>query len=1002
MRTCASCLILLFLFAPLVSEAQAADQARADLEAAFNGKIRPFIETYCVSCHGAKKPEADLDFSAVTTLASLLKDGPRWSLMLERLTTEEMPPVEAKRHPTNEARREAIAWFQAVHQDEIRRHAGDPGTVLARRLTNAEFDYTIRDLTGVDLKPTREFPFDPSNMAGFDNSGESLAMSPTLLKKYLQAARDISSHLYLRADGFGFAPHPMLSETDRDKFCVQQIIDFYRGQNIDYADYFQAAWRFRHRAQLGRPEMTLAQCAQENRVSAKYLTTLWSVLEDERTQIGPMAKLQSLWQAIPAPRGADATLPRAGCEEMREYVVGVRKKVEMRFLNLNTGEGGTEWLPFLVWKNEQYAKHRRSFDPAQLQVKNEVPRPAEGRIRIEGGNQFGPGQTVLVENTPGDPDLFVPAGQRPRYEAAWARFCSVFPDMFYKDQRGRNYFRTGRDEGRYLSAGYHNVLGYFRDDQPFYELLLDEPEQAKLDEMWREFDFIAAANIRSYVQFAISGTRGARESFRDREPGVPVDAHLNDVQIASTPVIKKLEADYLARVTNGDDVAINAIKDYFRATDDGVRWVEQTRLAAEPSHLKALLEFAERAYRRPLSADDREDLLGFYRASRERNLDHEAAIREAIVVVLLSPKFSYRVDLAQAASGIKPLSDHDLASRLSYFLWSSMPDAELLGHAARGDLHQPEVMAAQARRLLQDPRSRALALEFGGNWLEFRRFESTGTVDLERFPSFTPQLRQAMFEEPIRFLLDVFQRNRSVLDFLYARDTFVNPVLAKHYGMPTSADPQDEWVHVADAARYERGGILPMAVFLTKNAPGLWTSPVKRGYWVAKNVLGDRIPPPPPTVPELPKDEAKLNLPLREMLARHRADPNCAACHARFDALGLVFEGFDPVGDRRQKDLAGRVIDANATFPGGGEGRGVEGLRQYVREKRQDDFIDNLCRKFLAYALGRSLMVSDDPLILDMRRQLAADGYRFDNLIKAIVTSPQFLNKRGRDDLAAN
>jgi hypothetical protein len=154
-------------------------------------------------------------------------------------------------------------------------------------------------------------------------------------------------------------------------------------------------------------------------------------------------------------------------------------------------------------------------------------------------------------------------------------------------------------------------------------------------------------------------------------------------------------------------------------------------------------------------------------------------------------------------------------------------------------------------------------------------------------------------------------------------------------------------------------------------------------------------------VPELPTDEAKLDLPLREMLARHRADIACAACHDRFDALGLVFEGFDPVGDRRQKDLAGRAVDPRATFPGGSEGSGVEGLRQYLREKRQDDFVDNLCRKLLAYALGRSLMVSDDPLIEDMRRQLAADGHRFDNLIKAIVTSPQFLTKRGRDDLAA-
>jgi hypothetical protein len=258
-----------------------------------------------------------------------------------------------------------------------------------------------------------------------------------------------------------------------------------------------------------------------------------------------------------------------------------------------------------------------------------------------------------------------------------------------------------------------------------------------------------------------------------------------------------------------------------------------------------------------------------------------------------------------------------------------------------------------------------------------------------------------MYEEPIRFIMDVFQNNRPVLDFLYAKDTFVNPVLAKHYGMPVVAGNADNWVRIDDASAYNRGGLLPMAVFLTKNAPGLRTSPVKRGNWVVKNVLGEKIPPPPPVVPELPHDEAKLDLPLREMLARHRADPNCAACHARFDSLGLVFEGFGPLGETREKDLAGRAVDASATFPGGMQGLGLVGLRQYIQSARQDDFVDNLCRKLLAYALGRSLILTDDATIQDMKSKLVADGYHVDNLIDSIVTSRQFLYKRGPDGLAA-
>jgi hypothetical protein len=176
---------------------------------------------------------------------------------------------------------------------------------------------------------------------------------------------------------------------------------------------------------------------------------------------------------------------------------------------------------------------------------------------------------------------------------------------------------------------------------------------------------------------------------------------------------------------------------------------------------------------------------------------------------------------------------------------------------------------------------------------------------------------------------------------------------------------------------------------------------VKRGYWVVKNILGEQIPPPPASVPELPADEAKMDLPLREKLAQHRTNPNCAACHARFDSLGLVLEGYGPVGESRLRDLAGRPVETRATFPGGSEGAGLQGIRQYIRDHRERDFIDNFCGKLVAYALGRSLMLSDEQLIEDMRRGLTASRYRFDSAIESLVTSRQFLTKRGRNDLAA-
>jgi hypothetical protein len=722
------------------------------------------------------------------------------------------------------------------------------------------------------------------------------------------------------------------------------------------------------------------------------------VLELEKEEVGPLVKLQSLWRQLPVPAEHQPASARPDCRRMRDYVVQLRKKVEPRFLNITAGNVNTSSQPLLIWKNVQYATHRMKFDPAQLQVAGE--KKLHGPDMKEPGieNEFGPGRTVLVDNKPGDPDLIVPAGERKRYEAAFARFCRVFPDRFYMEERGRNYFDTSKDRGRYLSAGFHSRMGYFRDDQPLYELILSDEQRKELDAHWRDLEFIAAASKRTYIQFCSSGQRGER-GVAQTEGGKPATA-AEDREVTSEARIKQLQQSYLASAEGGDPRGIEAINGYFDTMNANIRWMERAHRDAEPAHLKALLRFASRAYRRPLASEEQNEVLGYYKTSRESGLEHEAAVRECILSLLVSPDFCYRADWLSAGSKVQRLSDYDVASRLSYFLWSSLPDEELLARAAAGDLHQPEVIAAQARRMLKDPRTRALAAEFGGSWLDFRRFDEIVTVDREHFPAFTNELRDAMHEEPIRLLLNVFQSNRSLLDLLYGKQTFVNPVLARHYGMPalrqeTDANRADEWTRIDDASAYGRGGLLPMALFLTKHSPGLRTSPVKRGNWVVKNILGERIPPPPPSVPELPRDEAKADLPLREMLARHRQDASCAACHARFDSFGLVFEGFGPIGERREKDLAGRPVEVSATFPGGGEGAGLDGLRTYVRKHRQNDFIDNFCRKLLAFALGRSPMLSDDRLIKQVRDKLAAEDYHFEVAIEAIVSSPQFLNKRG-------
>ena len=313
------------------------------LEQRFSTQVKPFLERYCVSCHGAKKPKGGLDLTRDVTVNAIAKNERQWELVLQRLQAQEMPPESAPRHPKADESAAVVAWIRELHDREAKRHAGDPGIVLARRLSNAEFDYTIRDLTGVDIRPAREFPVDPANEAGFDNSGESLAMSPALLKKYLAAVRLVADHVVLKPEGFVFAPHPAVTDTDRDKYCVQRIIDFYGRHQVDYADCFLAAWKYRHRTALGRPDAELSQFASDRGVSEKYLAMIWSALNDREMDVGPLAAVRTRLNELKDPQdsktrtGASDGNVRADCERMRDLVVRLRKqlKPEVKKLAVN-------------------------------------------------------------------------------------------------------------------------------------------------------------------------------------------------------------------------------------------------------------------------------------------------------------------------------------------------------------------------------------------------------------------------------------------------------------------------------------------------------------------------------------------------------------------------------------------------------------------------------------------------------------------------------------------
>jgi hypothetical protein len=917
-------------------------------ESGFQKQVLPFLTRYCTDCHGGDRPKAKFDLTGFQNTASVISGHGHWEHVLDRLKAGDMPPEDSPQPSANE-RSQIITWIETRWRIEAERNAGDPGIVLARRLSNAEYDYTIRDLTGVDLRPTREFPIDPANEAGFDNSGESLTLSPALLKKYLGAARSISEHLVLTTDGLEFAPHPVITDTDRDKFCVKRIIAFYQRQEIDLAEYFFASWQRRH-----------DQSPTNKKISTRYLRTILDLLEGHDHNLGPIAALRTAWRNLPPPDQNNVAEIEKSCAQLRDQIETLRTPLSPEFQHLTFGRiihSGAQ--AFVYWRNRQYANSRRTLNRDALDLQS------------------------------------LPIAERNQIIAAHEKFCSVFPNVFYRSERVREYVKDFEknkttEKGRLLSAGLHSQLGYFRDDTPLSQLILTAPEQRQLDKLWLELDVVASAAIRQH-RGMVWFERTDSPYMRDEQFDFARPEHHD---LVSEAKIRRLEKVYLKKaMENGaDEKIVIAINEHFEIVNQNIRRLERARTAAEPGQLRALVEFATRAYRRPLANSEHDEFLAFYQDLRTTGeASHEDALRDLVVSVLMSAHFWYRVDTPAIGDGVHPLADHAFASRLSYFLWSSMPDAELLAAASKGKLNETKSLRHQVRRMIKDDRIRALAIEFGGNWLEFRHFENHNSVDRERFPNFDSDLRQAMYEEPIRFIVDLAQANRSILDSLHSEHTFVNPSLANHYGLPAA----DGWQRVK-ASAVQRGGLLPMAIFQTANAGGLRTSPVKRGYWVVRRLLGEHIPPPPPAVPELPEDEGIGTLSLREQLARHREDPNCRACHDRFDSIGLAFEGYGPIGELRTLDLGGRPVENHASFPAGGTGHGLNGLRNYLGNHRQDEFVENLCRKLFSYALGRKLILSDNPTIATMKTELAKNNYRFGTLIESIVNSRQFRFQRGR------
>jgi len=1055
----------------------------------------PLFKQFCFDCHRDRKSKAGVNLQRMSVDPDFTGRFKTWEKVIAKLEQKEMPPEEEPQ-PTDAQRKKLIAGVRGGLDKFIRETAGDPGRVVLRRLTSAEYAYTIQDLTGLDLELERHFDVDPAGGEGFSNIGDVQFIQDSTLERYLEAAKTVAAHAVIGAGPLQFYRDP--GKTGQELSAINRIREIYRQHGFrtasgegglafgldHYTKAFYAAWRFRFRRELGLGNVALAMLAQDEKIDARFVEHVWAVLNDPLLSF-PSSEIAAAWRKLPAPQGRPGPASertRAACESLYKLLNGWQlglaentgdaevavvltessfhpaptnsfrirlawpaEKTNAAFEISVAPIGRDNAKPAVLWRQPSLRFRRGPGADAggrgrlgATPLKDVVSESSAQRLKFGRGpngetidaNDFMTSGSVTLPvefNVPagmtqaelvievrldlarGDDSVARCAISHELNEGATVAASGFFsallakPDgaqieslrngvaefaRLYPQISHREAAPADRDpipppfDSSYNNAernDFHYVIKYHRDDRFLTEHILDEATRAQLDQAWTDL-LTAFEYHNAFLRFVV------RKFKLELEEGGSV-GNLRQEWIDKTP-------DEPRRFV------MSLTQQYASA--------QQALQAAEPGHLEDALRFAQLAWRRPLSDAEKSRLRTFYASLRdEAKLDHPEALRTLLARILVAPAFLYRLEsptradagpgvavaVAPRGRGIVPLSDSELASRLSYFLWSSIPDTELSRAAAAGELRKPEQLTRQAQRMLRDPKARRFATEFFGQWFGFYRFTEHRGVDTSRFTEFTDALKSSMYDEAVSFFEHIVREDRSVQDILFADYSFLNRDLAIHYGINLPAVPTNGVARIEGLGQFHRGALLRLGAVLTATSAPLRTSAVKRGDWVLRRVLGTPIPPPPGDAGSIPPDDVLADgKTVRQRLEAHRRDASCVSCHSRIDPLGFALEHFDSIGRWRETYRDGQAIDAAGTLNDGTVISELEGLMNYLRTHRSS-FDRNLSAKLLGYALGRTEMVSDRPLLDQMVASLKKDS-RFSTLVTRIVSSPQFRFQR--------
>ncbi|MCA9123328.1 MAG: DUF1592 domain-containing protein [Planctomycetaceae bacterium] len=1060
-----------------------ASAQRTTADEHFRDTTAPLLRELCVDCHGNQQSEAKVNLEQFALEPDFATDFKLWRKVVEKLEQREMPPKDALQ-PSDIDRQQLISVLRQQLRQAAEQHANDPGSVMLRRLTSAEYAYSIRDLTGLDLNIERDFVGDAVGGEGFANVGTVQFMQDSTLERYLDAAKQVAAHAVIGVGPLDFYQTP--GQTGLELSAIARIQNIYRAHGFRtasgeggeafgldrYSRAFYTAWRYRYRNELGLSQKTLADLAAEEDIDTRFAQYIWSVLNRRSTSF-PTSDVVNRWDALPVPDvPANDLAPveelaksvRLQCDEIHQvmydwqtrfgqnadakeeapvlavdsFVVDRSKRLEMNInwppgtkaahIQLKVESANDDGHPnaVVVWRDPAIQfriPDRRLPDPKPLRTlvaETDVARIGFGKH--PGGSTIEPHDFVTTGTQSTSFELPVPDGATSarltvtaeldvqhgddcivrctiaqeeetdqgkqvsallansegtafgQWRAGVLEFARLLPQVSHREPApsdrdpipapfDNSYNNPERNH-------YHYKIKYHRDDNFLVDNILDDVTRRELDQAW--MDLLGSFEYHNaFLRFVATkyqldlGERG----------------------------IADLDADWV----NG--LAEEPLA-YVQELIHSHRKIAAAFETAVPVHLENALQFASRAWRRPLTDDEQQRLREYYASLRkQQNLDHRHAMQALLTRVLVAPEFLYRAerprmveDSGANQSNAVALSDWELASRLSYFLWSSLPDEELRHVAASGELNRPEQLTAQITRMLRDPKARRLATEFFGQWFGFYQFDRYRGIDPERFPEFTDSLRGAMYDEAIAFFEHIIRADRPVREILFADYCLLNGELAAHYGIEAPVASTEPML-VTDVLRHHRGGLLGLGAVLAVTSAPQRTSPVKRGDWVLRRVLGIPVPPPPADAGSIAAgDVVDDGLTIRTRLEQHRRDASCKNCHSRIDPLGFALEQYDAIGRWRENYRDGQTIESVGELNDGSVITGIDGLREYLRQNERL-FQRTLCTKLVGYAFGRGESI-EDVLLIEQMLDDVDDTRRLSTLVEKVVHSRQFLYQR--------